>query len=130
MPERGRLIAVNDVELESRPGIEEELLWFYGEVGCLETAAAASVDGHHLLRFKSDRVELRILVVEPASVESVACRISLEIPSIIEAAVLLEERGYPFAWYRGLRYTDRSLRLLDPAGNRAELRPMWRGGPF
>lgn len=78
-----------------------------------------------MIRFRSDRMELRIKVTEDPDIEPIACRAYFEVPFLNEVMEDLEERKYPHELFRGLRYTDRHVSLLDPAGNRVILRRYW-----
>lgn len=124
MPIASRLVAIDDIEIESRLGIESRLRWFYGELSGLSEVAKSSPQTNEL-RFKSEQFELRIGMVRNPRIESNACRLSVEIPSLFAAAEELDECRYSFIWCRGLYHTDRYLSLLDPAGNRVELRRRW-----
>lgn len=121
--QRGRLNAVANVELEARPGIEQQFVWFYGEfVGLRIVDPSETIDGVPVLRFKSDRVELRIRFVAEPRIESIDHRVNLGVPSLEAAAMVLEERKHPFDWMHGIAATDRALSLLDPGGNRVMIR--------
>jgi hypothetical protein len=124
MPIASRLVAIDHVEIESGLGIEGRLRWFYGRVAGLSEVAKSSPQTNEL-RFKSERIELRISMVGNPRIESTACRVSIEVPSLLVVAEVLDECRHSFVWYRGLCYTDRYLSLLDPAGNRVELRRRW-----
>ncbi len=130
---RGRLIAVNHVHLQAAPSEAERLEWFYGQVIGLRRLGAATVESESTaegLRFVSDRVELRIGLVEHPQVESVAFTALFEVPSLVHVAEVLAEQRYEFQWHRGLQFTDRHLSLLDPAGNRVQIRRQWPAGLF
>ncbi len=128
--QRGRLIAVNDVEIEARSGIEEKLCWFYDVVAGLplvgDRRAVDDVSGScDELRFRSDRLELRIHIVENPAVVGVDRRVHVAVGALKEVCDLLDEDGYEYSACRGMRFTDRYLSLLDPAGNRVEFRRDW-----
>lgn len=101
--------------------------WFYGEFLGLPLMPGGGGDaaGARILRFKSERFELRIGLVQDAVVEPVACRLTIEVPSLEESAAALDEHRYPYDWLRGLRFTDQAIMLLDPAENRVILRRLW-----
>ena len=124
MPIASRLVAIDDVEIESRLGIEARLRWFYGRVAGLSEVAKSSPQTNEL-RFKSERIELRITMVEGPRIEATALRVSIVVASLAGVAEVLDGCRYPVVWYRGLYHTDRYLSLLDPAGNRVELRRRW-----
>jgi len=52
-------------------------------------------------------------------------RAILEVSDIERAAERLEERRYEITWHHGLRGTDRSLSVLDPASHRVVIRRWW-----
>jgi hypothetical protein len=81
-----------------------------------------------LLRFRSERIELRIRLVERPHLEPVTCRVVLLVASLARAAELLTEQKMDFTRIRGIQYTDRRLSLLDPGGNRVELKQAWPYG--
>ena len=89
--EQSRLQAIDHVNIEVLSGLEEELLWFYGELGKLEGVEAERRTAN-LLTFRSERLELRIHIVDAPRIEPVACRVTLAVPSLTEAAELSKER--------------------------------------
>lgn len=128
MSNRGWLIAVDHVELQAPPGRELQLHWFYGDVvglRLIEDSAKSESTYPDRIRFRSDRLELRITIVENPIIESVACRAFFEVLSLAEVAEMLDGEGYEYDLFRGLRFTDRHLSLLDPGGNRIILRRHW-----
>ena len=125
--ERSRLQAIDHVNIEALSGLEGELRWFYGELGKLEWVEKGSRSSGSLA-FRSERLELRIRIADPPRIESGACRVTLAIPSLTEAAELLSERRWPFEQISGLRFTERRLATHDPAGNRVEFKQEWPWG--
>lgn len=124
----GRLIAINHVELRSPPGIETELLWFYGELIGLGPVSRVAADGGSvpaMLRFHSEQLELRITMVEGPPADPVPCRVHLEVPQLPLVAEMLQDRGYVFTSHRGMRGTDRSISVIEPGGHRAVIRRLW-----
>ena len=120
-----RLSAVDHVEIEGPAACGERLRWFYGElIGLQQVDDAARVD-EALLRFKSERLELRIRLIEAPVATTVHCRVHLEVRSLEELASALEDCKYDCEHIRGLQVTDRRLLLLDPAGNWLSLRRKW-----
>jgi hypothetical protein len=119
-----RIQAVDHVSLEAPFGSEEELVWFYTEVGRLDRAADDGEDAPDLC-FQSARLELRIRFVDGPRVDPLTRRLTIVVPSLAEAAELLEERSIPFARLSGIGYTDRRLGTSDPAGHRVELKQGW-----
>jgi catechol 2,3-dioxygenase-like lactoylglutathione lyase family enzyme len=125
MSSRGRLVAVNHVELEAPPDLADAMTWFYGDLLQLAQIRTNDESTTNVLRFRSDRLELRVTLTDDPKIESVDRRACVEVPSIEDVAAILEDRKYEFSWHRGLQLTDRSLELLDPAGNRVEVRRHW-----
>lgn len=125
----GKLEAVDHVELEAPLGTADELRWFYGEVAGLE-AHPPSGEDDNIIRFRSEQLELRIRLCAAPRLEQVARRLTIRVPSMIEAAEMLSDKGVPFGWTSGLSTTDRELVLLDPGGNRVALRRDWPFAPL
>ena len=128
MTDGGRLVAINHVELESPRGIENELLWFYGDLLGLDpkpAIAEGDTSVPSLLRFRSEPWELRITLLDEPHVDPVACRAVFEISRLERAAEMLQERRYAFTWHHGLRGTDRSISVIDPGGHRVVIRQWW-----
>ena len=119
-----RIQAVDHVHLEAPSGLDDALYWFYGEVGCLQSVPCDTAEASEL-RFTAERLELRIRIVECPRIESFACRITLQVPSLAEAAEQLEERSVAYERLSGVTFTDRRLATHDPAGNRVELKQQW-----
>lgn len=118
-----RIIAVDHVNVEAPPGAADGLRWFYGEV-CLLDEVDASVGGAKLV-YRSGRIELRIHLLGSPVVEPVDCRVGILVPELSEATELLEERRVGYDTLSGLTWTDQRISLLDPGGNRVELRQYW-----
>lgn len=121
-------MAIDHVELQAPPGIESELRWFYADFAGLHPVDNPESTKPEGLTFRSDRIELRITILDHPAIESVDCRLTLAMPSLEEAAEMLEDKKYSFQWYRGLSFTDRALILHDPAGNRTMIRRLWPTG--
>lgn len=116
-----RIQAVDHVYLQAPQALEDELQWFYGEVGGLELISNESAAAPRM-RFRSARLELRIAMVEEPRVETVTRRVTLLVPSLDGVAAMLDERLVSYEWRSGLMFTDRRLGTRDPAGNRVELK--------
>ncbi|MCH7591269.1 MAG: hypothetical protein IH989_00615 [Planctomycetes bacterium] len=124
-----RIQAVDHVNVESPHGLDDELRWFYGEVAELEERPPEATMGPGIC-FRSERIELRIRFSPEPRIESVECRVIVGVPSIDEAAERLSERKTPFQRLSGLAWSDRRIQVLDPAGNRVELRQAQRDIPL
>jgi hypothetical protein len=132
---RARLIAVDDVNIEASPHAAEEIAWFYGDLVGLQPAARPAGPGERStmadrLCFRCERHQLCVSLVECPHIETVATRVHFEVTSLEDVARALDERGHAWEWLRGLSFTDRSLMLLDPAGNRVRLRKLWPFQPL
>ncbi|MCP4247570.1 MAG: hypothetical protein GY778_11025 [bacterium] len=55
---------------------------------------------------------------------------TLSVRSLPTTAERLSEDGINYLPVSGMTFTDRRLSLLDPAGNRVELKQEWRHGTF
>lgn len=119
-----RIQAIDHVNLEAPPLLEGELVWFYTEVGRLDRVAGQAEEPSRLC-FRSAQLELRIRIVNGPRVDRVARRLTLAVPSLVEAAELLEERSVPYVRLTGLWFTDCRLSTCDPAGHRVELKQEW-----
>ncbi len=126
-PKPARIEAVDHVRLEASVASAEELRWFYGELLGLPAVAGSVVDG---LRFRSDRLHLHIRLCHEPLVEPIAVRAVLLVPSLSAAAEVLTQREISFQRVSGLDATDRRLSLLDPGGNRVELKQAWPVAPL
>ena len=127
----GHIVAIDDVEMEASSDCEPRLRWFYGEFINLETLPERTDPGGvRVLRFKSERIELHISLMDSPAIDSVECRGRFLVPSVHDAVEMLQEHSYPFRLVRGLSFTDLSIDLLDPAGNRVEVRRFWSGFPL
>ena len=124
-----RIQAVDHVNIESPFGLDDKLRWFYGEVAELEERPPDAKMGAGIC-FRSERIELRIRFSPEPRIESVECRVLVGVSSIDEAAERLVERKTPFQPLSGLAGSDRRIQVLDPAGNRVELRQAHRDIPL
>lgn len=124
-----QIVAVDHVELEGVPGAVGDLLWLYQDLVGLTLMASESVEPTGppgtLLRFRSGNIELRYRLRPDPVVEPVACRLTVEVPLLGRIEAVLLERSWPYQRLRGLRRTDRRLSLLDPGGNRIEIKQHW-----
>ncbi len=124
-----RIQAVDHVNIEAPFGLDDDLRWFYLEVGGLEEVACEEADGPGL-RFKSARLEVRIHVKADPKIASAARRITLAVPSLAETRERLEARSVPVERFPGLAFTDRRIGVDDPAGNRVEFKQEWPFAPL
>ncbi len=124
-----QIVAVDHVELEGVPGAVTDLLWLYQDLVGLTLMASESVEPAAppgtLLRFRSGNIELRYRLRSDPVVEAVACRLTVEVPLLGRIEAVLLERSWPYQRLRGLSRTDRRLSLLDPGGNRIEIKQHW-----
>ena len=126
---QSRIQAVDHVNIESPCGLDEALRWFYTEIAELQEQPldAGLCPG---ICFRSVRIELRIRYSDEPQIESVDCRVILGVNSVDEASERLTERKTPFQRLSGLSMSDRRIQVLDPAGNRVELRQAHREVPL
>jgi hypothetical protein len=115
---------VDHVHLEAPPGLNEDLTWFYGEVAELDFLGDVAPDAGRLC-FKSEQIELRIRIKAEPRIEPIGCNVVILVPSMDAALGRLDERKRLYQRLSGLAFTDRRLGLLDPAGNRIELKQEW-----
>ncbi len=121
---RSRIQAIEHITIEAPKGAEEEMVWFYTEVGRLDWCEVDDVTDAQLC-FKSARLQLRVRLVERPEVDPLVRRLNLRVPSLEEAAELLEDHKAAYHYLSGLSYTDRRLVVHDPAGHRLEIRQEW-----
>lgn len=124
-----RIQAIDHVNLEASPACTEDLRWFYTAVGLLEEVENTIPDAN-TLTFKSARLELRIRLVPDPRTDPARRRLTLAVPTLEDAANLLEERNYQYAWEHALEWSGRRIRLHDPAGHGVELKQEWPFGPL
>jgi hypothetical protein len=128
MAKPGRVEAVEHVHLQARPEVADQVIWFYGEL-CLLKWAGAELDvkwqDGDSLTFRADKLELRVELVKDPDVDPTYRRVTLLLPDLEEAKSMMADHRYPFVTVSGINYTDRRLTLLDPAGNRVELKQAW-----
>jgi len=118
--------ALERITLEAAPAVADDLVRFYRDVIALDLVVQAP---DHLC-FRSAQVSLMIVLRGTPTVEPTRRRATLSVRSLSAAAERLEEARLVFTRVSGLSWTDRRLSLLDPAGNRVELKQEWRGGVF
>lgn len=124
-----RIHAVDHVHIEAGTGQEDELEWFYGEVGGLERLPDSTRKPTGI-RFCSAKLELRIALSDRPRVEAVGCRVTLLVTSLEETMALLEERTIDYERLSDLMWTSRRIEAHDPAGNRVAFKQEWPSGPL
>lgn len=125
-----QIVAVDHVALEASPGAAPDLVWLYSDVVGLDlidewTGDGGVGGGPSRIRFRSGDIELRYALVSDPVLEPVACRLTVEVPSLAAVEESLSERAIHVERIRGLHYTDRRLCLLDPGGNRIRIKQQW-----
>ncbi len=126
MSHKGRIVAVDHVELEIAEGTLDDVLRFYEELADLKPVATDGGGSDDVVaRFRSDRIEMRIRVVAGLTVDSVPERLRVDVPSLEELVDLLDEARIPYEWQHGLSFTDQCISVLDPSGNRVTFRKHW-----
>lgn len=116
-----RIVAVDHVHLEASPEACENLRWFYGELTGLTDLQPKEWQGE-LLRFKSERIELRIRLTQMPRLEQIAHAATILVVSLDETCALLDDRRLPFDRLSSVAFSDRRISLLDPGGNRVALK--------
>ena len=124
--EPSRIQAIDHVELEAPHAAEAALRWFYGELAGLEEVGPA-MDGQSL-RFRSARIEIRIRLVLHPKIESASVRVTIAVRSLFDTSAALDDAGLTYERVSGLMFTDRTLQVFDPAGNRIAFRQVWDFG--
>lgn len=128
-----RIQAVDHVNLQASRGIEEALRWFYGEIAELDDITEAdgdAADDTAILRFRSERIEVRIRIVERPVIDPVRYRVTIGVPNLDETTDRLLESGAEIERISGLMWSDRQIATLDPAGHRIILKQYWETGPL
>lgn len=123
-----RVEAVQDVTLAAQPALADKLRWFYGEVAGLTEVSAGVAP--RALRFRAEKIELRIDLVPDAVVDPIPTRMTLRVRSLTDVAALLDDNAIEYTRFSGMGYTDRAIVALDPAGYRVEIRQSWPEAPF
>ena len=119
--------ALERIALEAPQGIEQQLIEFYRDLVGLTLLEQSRGEG---LLFQSGRVELRILLRADPRVVPIARRALISVRSLSATAEALEERRVSVTAVSGVAWSDRRLSLVDPGGNRVELKQEWRAGVF
>lgn len=118
--------AVERIVLEAPEGVDRELVWFYGDLVGLTPVPVDA--GAGVLKFRSARVELEIEIRSDPRLEPKRRRALISVGSLEWVMKELAERRITYTRISGLDWTDRRVSLLDPAGNRVELKQEWRPG--
>jgi len=121
-----QIYALERIMLEAAPADADELVRFYRDV--IELDLVEQAPDH--LCFRSAQISLMIVLRGTPTVEPTRRRATLSVRSLSAAAERLEQEHLAFTRVSGLSWTDRRLSLLDPAGNRVELKQEWRAGAF
>ncbi len=125
-----RILAVSHVTLESPPGLEDQHRWFYGELAELEEVVRAEPTDRRLLSFVSPPIELRIRITPDPDIRSTKTCVVILVTSLSAAIEQCMERRINYTRLSGMAATDRRIQVLDPAGNRAELKQYWSYAPL
>lgn len=123
-----QIIAIARVRLEGPVAARERLIWFYRDlVGLvfIEDMLNPSV-----LRFQSAQLDLHIELSDRPKIDPSCRRALLSVRSLEATATVLDEEGVAYQPLSGWTWSDRRLALLDPGGNRVELKQEWRRGVF
>jgi hypothetical protein len=112
-----RLIAVNDVRLESPAGRERQLDAFYVRLLGMERADLAG----DAIVYRAENFDVRFEVLEPPIPREDFRPLRVEVRSLAEAELKLIDAKIEYLRRRGLVAADESLLLQDPADNWVEL---------
>jgi hypothetical protein len=112
-----RLIAVNDMRIESAAGLERDLDRFYVQLLGMERAAVAAED----LVYRAENFDLYVDVLEPPVMREDFRPLRVEVKSLPETELKLIEAELPYVRQKGLLPGQQALFLQDPAGNWVEL---------
>jgi hypothetical protein len=112
------------VKIEANPDCSDKLRWFYGELIGLHDVTELE---NEVLRFRSHEFELRVKLTNEPRIESVAVRVHVWVPSLTSVKTELRDCRMEFEEHQGLTATDRRIHVLDPGGNRVEIRRGWFG---
>ncbi len=111
-----RLVAVDDVRLEARVGLEAELDAFYGKLLGFERLTEAG-----LPVYESENFRLRFDWLEGLIERDDFRMLGIAVPSLAEAEAKLVEAEIEYTRQRGLQPGQEMLILQDPAGNWLQL---------
>ncbi len=112
--------AVGDVRLESPPSCEERLRLFYRDlIGLREPGGASSASQ---LAFEAHGRRVVIHLSHEAMASPMRRRLLIQVDSLGRMWERLTARSIECWEYPGMGIGDRRLVVLDPAGNRIELK--------
>ena len=123
-----QIIAIARVALEAPPGAKDRLIWFYRDLVGL--TFIEDTLNHSLLRFRSGQLELHVLLCDQPRIEQIRRQAVVSVESLEATMQTLQEERIPFERLFGVNWSDRRVGLLDPGGNRVELKQEWRRGVF
>ena len=121
-----QIIAIDRVRLEGPVAARDRLIWFYRDL--VELVFVEDTLNSSALRFRSARLELYIDLSDRPKVDPHRRRALLSVRSLEATAAVLDEEGVAYQPLSGWGWSDRRLSLLDPGGNRVELKQEWRRG--
>ncbi len=120
-----KLRAIHVVTRDAPADSGDALSWFYGEL--LELAVPPGNprrNGHHVVRFVSDRIELSFRLGREPTYPAEPIR--LVVRSLPFVSRRFDEHRIEYAWRHGFTMTDQQIVVADPARNRVELSQTWR----
>jgi hypothetical protein len=114
-----KLVAVADVRLLSAAGLERKLDAFY--VGLFRFERAPDESDRHAadatISYRAENFTLHLAVQEPPVRRSDLRALGVEVPSLAALEEKLIEAEQEYERQRGLLPGERSIVLIDPAGN-------------
>ena len=110
-----KLIAVADMRVDARAGIEVQLDRFYAK-----TLGMQRIEGEAII-YQAENFDLYIDVLEPPVIREDYRPIRAEVRSLPDMALKLREAEIEHVRRKGLTPGDEALVMQDPAGNWVEL---------
>ena len=114
-----RLVAVSDVTLPMRAGLEHRIVPFY-----VDLLGFRRRQDHDELAFESDTFDLRFRVTELSPTRDDVRPIGVLSPRFNDIVEELDAMRYPYEAVRGLVAGHDGLLMQDPAGNWVALSPL------
>lgn len=116
-----RIHAISDVRIEAPPGREEVLRKLYRDLlGLCEAQPPPELAP--ALAFEAHGRRLNVRILREAMASPMRRRLLIEVDSLEQAAERLWRSGFSCELMLGMGIGDRRVVLLDPGGNRVELK--------
>lgn len=115
--------AVGDVTMECPPGREDGLRRFYGEIIGLREIPDGEASGG--LAFMAHQRQVVVRFRPNAATSPMRRRLVVVVDSLEETGERLREIGVTWRRHFGMGVGDQRLIIIDPGGNRIELKQVW-----